>query len=627
MKPKKFIFFFLFIILSRLCSGQDFPETTSRKARKIMANAESYFQHREYDNAIQSVKQVLTLDSNWIKAWVLLAEISTETAQYKKAIHAYQQVIKLDSTHFPHTYYLLGKLELKEGFYQQSFVHLNTYLKKGKNQSLLKQAKVLSARAVSADSIAHLPYSTILYPISGSINSSNDEYINAITADEKTIVFTRHYKNNTVPVEQILSYSDDDGTTQFFPEEIISSGTVGALSINNDASVIQFALCNTEYTMGSCDIWELDLSKDTKPKNMGRNVNSSAWDSQPASSSDGKTLYFSSTRPGGMGGSDIWYCKKNEHGVWGDAINLGSPVNTSKNEMAPFIHFDNQTLYFSSDGHVGLGGSDLYMTKIKNGRWQKPKNLGYPINNAMDNINLIINPAGNTGYISSYSDSLGYDIYKFNVPQGLKPIPQFRVKGIVVDNQSHTPLEAEITISWEREQIKTQTFKSDTQGNFIVLIPQSVSYFLNITKQGYLFYSEKITPPIAIDTCYEHYIVASLRPIKTGAHLPLFNISFKTNEALLLDESKYELTQLLDFLNNNTDVRIRIEGHTDNTGTTTHNYHLSINRAKSVYNYLINNNIPKHRLTYIGLGDTQPIGNNKTEQGRAMNRRTVITVL
>ncbi|MFW5887006.1 MAG: OmpA family protein, partial [Bacteroidota bacterium] len=355
---------------------------------------------------------------------------------------------------------------------------------------------------------------------------------------------------------------------------------------------------------------------------------------QPSISADGSTLYFASDRPGGKGGLDIWMSKVDELGLWSSPINLGDSINSPGNEQSPFIHFDGQTLYFSSDGLVGFGGHDLYYTK-KNllGEWKKPINLGYPINTYDDEIGLMIDAEGKTGYFSSTNVINGkkqdnLDIYRFKLPQDIRPTPVSYMKGRVKDAEFKTSISARFElIDLMTGKTIHESYSDHKNGEFLVCIPANRNYALNVSKTGYLFYSENFSFE-GIHSIEEPFLKdIELKKIKLGEIIVLRNVFFEHDSYVLKPESKSELNQLINFLNSNTRLKVKIGGHTDYHGTGEYNLTLSQNRAKAVKDYLVENGIEITRLTYKGYGETKPIATNDTPGGRALNRRTECKII
>jgi outer membrane protein OmpA-like peptidoglycan-associated protein len=317
-------------------------------------------------------------------------------------------------------------------------------------------------------------------------------------------------------------------------------------------------------------------------------------------------------------------------GSWSIPENLGDSVNTKFEEMAPFIHPDNQTLYFASRGHPGLGGLDLYQTKKdSSGRWKTPVNLGYPLNTCADEITLLVNTKGDLAYISS--DKLGgkgrQDIYSFVLYPAVRPIPCTYFKGKVFDAQTRRKLEARFILTdLNKQQVVAESFSDPSTGEFLLVLPTDRNYALNVSCKGYLFYSEHfaLSGIHSIDRPFLKDI--PLKPIRIGESVILKNIFFDTDRYELKPTSISELTKLLELLQKNPNLKVEISGHTDNQGSAEYNIVLSQNRARAVFDYLTSNGISPSRLTFSGYGLSRPIDSNDTPEGRANNRRTEFRV-
>jgi len=412
------------------------------------------------------------------------------------------------------------------------------------------------------------------------INSQWDEYHPTLTGNSKEMLFTvrRPRDEHTVCAhckteEDIYSSLQYNGAWQprtRLGAPINTGYNEGAQSISPDGNFLFFTICNAEFGYGSCDIYWSKREGDTwsEPQNCGPKVNTRYWESQPSIAADGKTIYFTSNRPGGFGGMDIWKTEMVSEGVFSDPVNLGDVINTPFEEISPFIHFDQRTLYFSSDGHLGMGGRDLFYSKLQlDGQWDTPVNLGYPINTFQDESGIFINAQGNLAYFASNRSGGfgGLDIYYFELDESLRPEPVW----FVVE---------------EVENKKNPTIIATT-------------------------------------------ITSVLDTIKIGETLILPNIFFEFAQSSLLPDSYSELQRLLDFLIKNETVKIEISGHTDDQGSESYNQKLSMERAWAVYRYLIDNGIDSNRLSYKGYGKWRPVASNDTEENRARNRRTEILIL
>ncbi|MBX7182583.1 MAG: OmpA family protein, partial [Bacteroidia bacterium] len=413
---------------------------------------------------------------------------------------------------------------------------------------------------------------------------------------------------------------------------INTDGNEGAQCISPDGQWIFMTACNRRDGEGSCDIYISHKTANgwSEPRNPKSPLNSAKWESQPGFSVDGKTLYFSSNRPGGKGGMDIWYSTFVTGKGWGEPKNLVI-VNTPGNEQSPFIHPDDQTLYFSSNGLPGMGEADLfYCRRQPDGYWGIPQNLGYPINTPGDEQSLIVSATGDTAFIST--DKKGgfgnLDIYSFALYPEARPQTVTYFKGKITDKDNRQPLEANFElIDIATGEIKARSSSTPGTGEFLVSLPMNRNYALNVSKDNYLFFSESFELKGSNSASKPVFKNVELSPIKAGEKVVLKNIFFDSNKFDLKSESNAELDKLVELLKKNPSMKIEISGHTDNIGNKTANKTLSENRAKSVIDFLISKGIESGRLVPKGYGDEKPIDSNETETGRANNRRTEMTIL
>jgi outer membrane protein OmpA-like peptidoglycan-associated protein len=384
---------------------------------------------------------------------------------------------------------------------------------------------------------------------------------------------------------------------------------------------------------GSCDLFVCGKEGDGwgDPQNLGKVVNTSNWDSQPCFSADGQTLYFTSARQGGFGGADIWSTTFVQKKGWTKPVNAGPNINTEEEEFAPFIHPDGQTMYFSSKGLPGMGGFDLFITRMDSeGNWSEASNLGYPINTEADEINILVSTDGKMAYISSDmgSGEGGYDIYSFDLPPVFAPKKVSYLTGGVYDADTREPLPAEIQlIDLETGKLAVRCGSEAGSGRYMAALPGGRNYALNVSKEKYVFYSENVN---LAERELDRVAVKKdiyLMPVKSGHSFVLKNVFYETDKYSLSELSRVELHKLHAMLVLNPEINIMICGHTDDVGTDEYNQTLSKKRAEAVYNFLIDMGIDAARLEYKGFGKAQPVSDNKTEEGRAQNRRTEIVIL
>ncbi|MGD0710867.1 MAG: OmpA family protein [Bacteroidales bacterium] len=644
-----FTLFSLLILFSfySSCRAQNNYKYTTKSKKAINSYEEATRQFDIYNDkeALKDLDEAIKADDKFIEAYMLKGDIYANKKKYELSIENYKKAIQLDPYFFSNNYLNVALMELLAGKYQDAKNDLEIY-DNLKNVNIINKKRaeyLLKTCNFCIDAMNHpVPFNPV--NMGDSINTNLSEYQPAITADEQTLVFTRliprgpEYENTGNPSQEdfYISHKDNDSTWSkavSLGPPMNTPGNEGAQCFSPDGKYLYFTACDRPDGIGSCDLYYSKKVGDHwgVPLNMGTIVNSSNWDSQPSISSDGKTLYFSSNRPGGKGGMDIWKTIKNDKGEWTTPVNLGDSINTDKNEMAPFIHPDNQTLYFASTGWPGMGGYDIFYSRRDTaGNWRKPVNIGYPINTAADESYLIVNSKGDLAYFASDrpGGKGGMDIYTFPLYDKARPKPVTYMKGKVFNKLTKQNLEAKFElIDLKTAKTVIESTSDPATGEFFVCIPTEMDYALNVSKDGYLFYSENFTlsgvhsktDPVIKDI--------PLQPVKVGEIVVLKNIFFNTDKYGLKPESTAELEKLIDLLRKNPSMKIEISGHTDNVGEMNYNQVLSENRAKAVYAYLISHGIVKERLTYKGYGQTKPIDTNATDSGKANNRRTEFKVI
>jgi len=623
---------FLILFTGVAMAQESSYSTTNKEAIKYFALANRAVDDGMFDEAITQLQKAIDKDEKFTEAHALIADVYRLKKNNKQAVESYRKVIAINPDFGRAIYIKLGEVEAIEGQYDEAKKHLEKYLTYPNitsSNSAFAQ-KVIANCNFAINAIQHpVPFKPV--NMGPEVNTAADEYSPVATADEKTLIFTRqinanedfYQSNKTNNKWQTATYLSNNINTPNFNE--------GSESISQDGKFLFFTGCNRPDGMGRCDIYVAQKKGDDwgKPFDLSAPVNTSGWESQPSISADGRTLYFVSNRKGGYGGYDIWKSKLTDKG-WGEPENLGPNINTAGNEQSPFIHADDSTLYFCSNGWPGMGGQDLFVSKLgKDGKWQKPENLGYPINTNGDESGLTISANGSTAYFSSNTlgGFGGFDIYTFDMPVNIRPRMVTYVKGIVSDLKTKLPLEAAVEIIDLQNNLPVyQDFSSAEKGDFLATLTSGKNYGLNISKDGYLFYSENFSlvghqPNNPFD------ISVLLEPIEIGNKVILKNIFFDTNKFDIKPDSKPELDKLVNFLTLNPTLHVEISGHTDNVGNDQANQILSEARAKAVFAYLINNKIDPARLVYKGYGKTQPIAPNETEEGRSQNRRTEFKII
>lgn len=611
-----------------------------KKAKQHYQKALNAYQYGHTDQAWKFLAIAQNTEDCFADLHLLKAILYEDARMTDSAILSYQRALSIDPECFHNAYYYLALLESSSGQYEKAEEHFARFIAYPDISENLK-AKATLARYRNNEALLLKKDAKEFHPINlgSSINTENDEYLPSLSLDGNTFIFTRRYlKDDPAPhLEEDFFFSTKDSAGAWqkavpFPQPINSSQNEGAINVSPDGRYLFFAGCNREDGWGSCDIY-VSIRKGgewSKPVNLGMPVNSMYWESQPCMSSDGKTLYFTSNRPGGFGGSDIWKSELSANGSWSTPVNLGHNINTPGDENSPFLHPDGKTLYFSSNGHPGMGGFDLFLSRMNdNGDWGTAQNLGYPINTAADETTLSVNSKGDTAYFAS--DNLnGYgkkDIYSFYLYEQARPITVSFMEGHVSDIKTGKPLPARFElINLQTGIVRIKSYADAQNGKFLVCLPTDETFALNVSCTGYLFHSEHI----ALDSRYQTeplHKEIRLHPIEPGAKVVLENIFYATGKYQIKEESMAELDKIYRFLTANPHLRIEIGGHTDDQGSYDFNRHLSLMRAQAVADYLIRRGIDSTRVKAAGYGFDQPVGDNRTQEGRAQNRRTELKIL
>ena len=417
----------LLIVLLLLLVSTAFPQHP-KKAVKAYKAAEEAFLKRDYKKAQQQVLKAVIEDPNYGEAWLLEGEIGMETEDYDLAVLGYENALASDSMLFPPAAITLARLYDQRGNYKRESQLLRWYLSKSTDNFALDATVAdMLEKATFRDWATTHPVAFAPENIGATVNTPNDEYVNMLSFDVSQLLFTRKAPMGEGYYKETLLVSDaQDGQWSEphplafadFPDDI----DLAAAFISADGKKLYLTGCGWGRD-SSCDLYVAEWADGqwSMPQRLSEGINTRSWESQPCVSSDGTELYFVSRR---NGNADIYRCLRNADGSWAEPQNLGSPINTKGTEMAPFLHPDGRTLYFSSDTHIGMGGFDLFVSRRGiDGQWQQPVNLGFPINTSGDEINFFVAADGKTAFISSQREggNGGYDIYTFELPEDIRP--------------------------------------------------------------------------------------------------------------------------------------------------------------------------------------------------------------
>lgn len=637
MKPVALIALFTFLCYA-FAAGQNYTsvKTASKKTLAAWKEANDLIARGNYSDASNVLAQLTVDEPAFIDGWLLLGELYNEEKKFDEGRRALLRVVSLDRGYASKTW-----LFLSESYWQldsfeacasacTQFLSLPAISKERKQQA----AQRLRNAEFSNEGIRHpVPFSPI--NLGSEINSAQPEYLPAITGDEQKIVFTRRLgKGQSANEDFYFSVKENEAWLPARPlsGNINTPFNEGAQTLTQDGNQLYYAACDRPGGFGSCDLYFSQRKGDdwTPARNVGSPVCTNAWESQPCIAADGNTLIFVSNRPGGKGGSDLWIARKDKNGKWMTPVNAGDSINTLFDESSPFLHPDGVTLYFTSEGHAGFGGEDIFISrKKKDGTWMRPKNIGYPINSKNDENSLVVGLSGKRAYFASdrFNAERNFDLFYFDLYEAARPLATTFLKGQVMDQESTAPVAATVQlIELVSGNIVAESTADPVDGTYLVSLPNGTDYALTATAPGYLLYSENFS--LKNHPAEQPFLLnVEIKKINEGASVVLRNIFFETNSFVLKDESKVELNQLVQLLQQNPTLKILIGGHTDSEGSDPANLTLSDNRAKAVYEFLVSAGIAAARLSYKGFGETRPIAGNQTEEGRAQNRRTEFTVI
>ncbi len=642
MKQRFYLFFIVLTLLYGALQplnlhGQWYdPDKVGKKAGDVYGRAYEEAQDGKYAEAIAHINEAIQLEPRFVDAYLSRAGIYANLKNYTASVKDFETGIGMDSI-YSRTFLLPYSISLAGmGLFDAAFKTVVRFLNipklneksvaAGKYRQKSYQFAIDYEKSHPAKKYVFAPHN-----MGDSLNSNALEYFPSLTIDGRRLIYTRRVNN------------DED----FYESEFINgvwtkakalSGRIntnlneGAQNISQDGQWLIFTGCNYPEGQGSCDLYFASLAKSgnwTEPKNLGGMVNTDYWESAPSLSPDKRELYFSSNFPEGYGGKDIFVTRRLPNGKWGRPVNLGPGINTSGDESCPFIHADNQTLYFNSNGHTGYGQTDLFLAhKITDSTWSKPENLGYPINTIDDQGSLIVTADGKTAIYASEDTSTrgGLDLYSFELREDIRPARTLWIRGKVFDKKTTAGLPSAVELADIESRRVISKVQTDEEGNYLVTLPTGKNYAFTVEHSGYLFYSENFAVPLtAADSVY--IVDIPLQPIEAGAAIVLKNIFFDSKKFDLKQTSVAELDKIVQLLQANPRLKIQIAGHTDNVGKPADNIRLSNNRAKAVVNYLSQKGIANQRLTAKGFGAARPVTDNKTEASRAQNRRTEMVVL
>lgn len=646
------IVLFLLMLLAGYANAQDY--------KKLIKKGEKHFNRGEINQALHYFLEAEKLDGGNVELNLHIGRTYLLSDFKHHALPYLVKVYKLAPALDPDIRYSLGLAYQYNYQFEDAIEHYKAYGNLRRSNKPPVESKI--KQCVQGDSLIRFPVMVDIENLGELINSKDPDYAPIITPDQSVLVFTsrregstggKKNKDNEYFEDIYISYRRGDSWTP--PKQISKNINFdyhdAAAAISADGKELYVYI---EDNGGDLYRSVFNGREWSEPEPLPEPINSLYWETSLSLGADGKQLYFASDRPGGFGNLDIYMCEKQPGGEWGKVINLGPTINTDGFEDSPYIHADGKTLYFSSDGHPGLGGYDVFRSEKAAEGWQQPINMGYPINTPDDNFHFIMAANRTHAYYTSIQEGgIGKaDIYritfldekvnailatakkekekvaaaKASIKSALPAAA--KLSGQMLDVESGRSLQATITISNTKTGDVVAVAQADEEGRFSLEIDQEGNYSLSAEADGFIILSRALK----ISRLGEktRFIDATLRmnPIKVGTTAVMANIFFETGKASLRTESISELDKMRDFLLNTPTIKLQINGHTDNVGNANYNKQLSRKRAESVKEYLVNNGVESGRLTVMGFGPDRPlVSNDDEEEGRALNRRTEIEVI
>ncbi|MHA7129922.1 OmpA family protein [Algoriphagus namhaensis] len=636
------IFGILFFANIFLCHAQEYSIIDS-KAIKMYQKGEELTLSRRYSEAIESYQSAIQREASFLEAYVKMGQLyitlgDLENAE-KVALAGEKRLAGKNAktrnvTEFA---WLFSNLYLKQGKFQEAFDRFSEadplFDPAFKNSVYYREMK--SQMDFLAGQLGQ-SMSIVKEKLPDPLNNFKLQYFPVLTADGEQILFTKRDGTGNFDKEDIyvsfLDKSVEWSTPVSIASTINSQYNEGTCSVTADGNILIYTSCDAPDSEGSCDLYVAYKVNGNwqRPKNMGKSVNSRSWDSQPSLSADGRILFFSSNRKGGYGGNDIWYSVRMNDGTWSEAKNLGNTVNTAKDEISPFMFFNNEILFFASNGHQGFGGMDIFLSRVSKGEFQSPENLGLPINDQLDQVALFITAQKDYAYFTELTEDGGQNdrslLYRFRFPEEIYLGENLTVtEGKVFNSKTGEPIDATLSLVSLTNDSTLYQFQADGKtGEFTMLYPDKAVSGLYVEKKGFLpkIYNVQRDELQNVDD-----LEVNLTPVASGEEFVFENVFFDFDKFELKEESLSSLKRLLKFLQDNPNVNIEIQGHTDNVGQKEYNQVLSLNRAKSVQQYLVKNGMHPARVMVVGKGDTLPMVPNTSAKNQALNRRITIKIL
>ncbi len=625
---RKLAFPFL-LLLCTLCFKEGlYAQANTNAANKLYNKAMAAFENFHFEEGVTLLNTSIEKDSNYLDSYSALFEYYIDHKKNREAIQVFERAAIKDPSYFTPFYVKYATAYASIGNYTKALSILQSRYENLPSNLQHKADELISI----CDFAIHqkIDASISVMNAGDSINTRAPEYFPTVTVQDSLFLFMR--REGITREDFYFSTITPNGFSKAQPlmDSINDSDKKGAPSLSSDLKTLFFAAELQEYGLGRYDIYEVAKTPTgwSEPMNLGPNINTSYWESAPSITPDGQAIYFCSNKPGGYGGIDIYVSFKDKEGIWGEAINLGPNINTKGDEQTPFIHADNHSLYFSSNGWPGFGNADLFVVRKKiDGSWTKPMNLGYPINSFDNEGSVAISSNGQEGFIASdRPDSRGgLDIYKIKLSDNTKANKTYYLNGHIVETTTRKALPGIVKLADLTDSTQYMQINVDNAGDFVLALPYFDTLAMQVSSPQHEYATFLMTAD-SIKLLNGKTVEFALSPLQKIFTKNFKNVFFNINAAQLQTRSYNELNALVAYLKSTPSATILIEGHTDNTGSENFNKQLSEKRAAAIGDYLIQKGIDNNKIYTIGHGASKPIGDNNSEAGRAQNRRTSFTI-
>ncbi|HYF71074.1 MAG TPA: OmpA family protein [Ohtaekwangia sp.] len=543
---------YLFIIL--FCVN---VYTVLAQGGKSLNEAERFYGIRAYESALPKFLEAIEAGEKdpMVHYKTAMCYVrSFENTEHLKAIPYFEYALK-NGKGFPNSvYYDLGNLYLKDENIQKALENFNTYKELSKaDKTAIAEADAAIQTCGNALALMAVPRNFKVYPFNSIINTKYTEYNPVVSADESVMAYTALRPNTGKTrtgdkfIEEIyISYNNSGSWTEPKVVPLAHQYNVGTAGISPDG---QKMLIFMGGAMDPGGLYQINKEGEnwSKPGLLTPTINTPKYLESTASiTPDGKTIYFATDRMGGQGGLDIYKTILQENGTWTKPVNLGPEVNTKANEDAPFIHPDQKTLFFTSDGHNSMGGRDIFMTKMVGEKWTSPENMGYPVNTTANDNYFTLIADGTRAYFSSdrKGGNGGQDIYYLDMPAESANIPLTMIKGKILNAETGKPMPTKIYLIDNDTQKKLDfVYNPDpVTGNYLVILPPARNYDMVIESEGFLPYTLNINIPNQ-SYFYELYQQINLKTIKqfdvvVGQEVQVKNAFYDTDGDMKADLRK-----------------------------------------------------------------------------------------